>query len=123
MAGFAGTCPIRCRAYWPTLRLLQVFLNLTQNSHRAVQQGEQRELKISAALDRKRLLVRFQDSGPGVPDPQALFNPFQPGAASTGLGLYVSRALLRNYGGDLRYEAGGRRRRVFYRGNTGAGEE
>jgi len=33
-----------------------------------------------------------------------LFHPFQPGAISTGLGLYVSRAIVRSYGGDLIYE-------------------
>jgi two-component system sensor kinase FixL len=86
--------------------LLQVFLNVAQNSHRAVRHREIRELKISAVPAQKSLLIRFQDSGPGVQDPGALFHPFQRGAASTGLGLYLSRALLRSYGGDLRYEAG-----------------
>jgi signal transduction histidine kinase len=33
-----------------------------------------------------------------------LFEPFQQGATSTGLGLYLSRALLRSFGGDLRYD-------------------
>ena len=30
--------------------------------------------------------------------------PFQPGAKATGLGLYIARAVVRSYGGDLRYE-------------------
>jgi signal transduction histidine kinase len=44
------------------------------------------------------------DTGPGIPAPERLFEPFQPGADGAGLGLYVSRAMLRSYGGELRYE-------------------
>jgi C4-dicarboxylate-specific signal transduction histidine kinase len=48
--------------------------------------------------------VRFEDTGPGVADPEKLFQPFQPGAEGTGLGSYVTRAILRSYGGELRFE-------------------
>jgi signal transduction histidine kinase len=89
--------------------LLQAFLNLAQNSHRAVQEGPVRELAIAVSVDGRMANVRFQDTGPGVADPARLFAPFQPGADGTGLGLYVSRAVIRSYGGELRYEphAGG----------------
>ena len=50
------------------------------------------------------VVVRFRDSGPGVAHPEELFRPFQPGAHSFGLGLYISRAILRSHGGGLRYE-------------------
>ena len=50
------------------------------------------------------VVVRFRDTGPGVTNPEYLFKPFHPDAHSTGLGLYVSRAVLRSHGGDLRYE-------------------
>ena len=33
-----------------------------------------------------------------------VFRPFQRGAASSGLGLYVSRAIMRSFGGELSYE-------------------
>ena len=85
--------------------LLQVFLNLVQNSHRAVQEGEIGELTISATPDQRKIQIRFHDTGPGVADPKALFQSFQQGAASTGLGLYISRGLLRSFGGDLKYDA------------------
>ena len=84
--------------------LLQVFLNLAQNSHRAVQGVDGRELQISVSVENRKSVVAFQDSGPGVASPQSLFQPFQPGAGGTGLGLYVSRAVMRSYGGDLRFE-------------------
>ena len=66
-----------------------------------------RGLAISAAVEGDRIVtVRFEDTGPGVSCPDRLFQPFQPGAEGTGLGLYISRALLRSYGGDLRFEPG-----------------
>jgi signal transduction histidine kinase len=86
--------------------LLQAFLNLAQNSQRAVQQSPVRELSIAVESDQRRVIVRFHDSGPGIASPDRLFEPFQPGADGSGLGLYVSRAVVRGYGGDLRYEPG-----------------
>jgi signal transduction histidine kinase len=110
--------------------LLQAFLNLAQNSLRAVQstgrtgvqtaekdaagasvvRGEteaesgKRELNIQVCQEGPKVLVRFQDSGPGVAKPENLFQPFQEGAAGSGLGLYVSRFIVRSYGGELRFE-------------------
>jgi C4-dicarboxylate-specific signal transduction histidine kinase len=84
--------------------LLQALLNLVRNSHRAVQHSDTRELRIAVSVKDQRAYVRVEDSGPGVASPQNLFQPFQPGADGTGLGLYVSRAVVRSYGGELRYE-------------------
>jgi two-component system sensor kinase FixL len=84
--------------------LLQTFLNLSRNSCRAVSQCPVRLLTISVLQDGETAKVRFLDTGPGVSEPQRLFRPFQESADVTGMGLYVSRAILRSYGGDLRYE-------------------
>src|SRR5881409_921336 len=72
--------------------LLQVFVNLARNSQRALEGCERREVRISAAVESELAIVRFRDSGPGVAHPETLFRPFQPGANSSGLGLYISRA-------------------------------
>ena len=84
--------------------LLQALLNLVRNSHRAVQHSDRRELRISVSVKDQRARVRVEDSGPGVSAPESLFQPFQPGAEGTGLGLYVSRAVVRSYGGEMRFE-------------------
>jgi two-component system, LuxR family, sensor kinase FixL len=84
--------------------LLQVFLNLANNSRRALKECDVRQLTVEAAAEGELVKVRFRDSGPGVRYPELLFRPFQPGANSHGLGLYISRATLCSNGGDLRYE-------------------
>jgi two-component system sensor kinase FixL len=84
--------------------LMQVFLNLTKNSQRAMLDQASRQLKIAAGIEGSWVTVRVQDTGGGVLHPDHLFRPFQPGAQSTGLGVYLSRALLRSFRGDLRYE-------------------
>ncbi len=84
--------------------LLQVFVNLARNSRQAMEHSEIRKLSIEAVLESDLVVVRFRDSGPGVAHPEELFRPFQPGAYAAGLGLYISRAILRAHGGGLRYE-------------------
>jgi signal transduction histidine kinase len=84
--------------------LLQVLLNLTKNSERAMSRESLRELTIAARRDRQRITIRFRDTGCGVAHPERLFRPFQQQAEATGLGLYLSRAFMRSFRGDLRYE-------------------
>lgn len=86
--------------------LLQVLINLTRNSTRAMKRAESKAIRISVNLESDRLCVRLSDTGPGVREPGQLFRAFQPGADSSGLGLFISRALVRSCGGDLTYEAG-----------------
>ncbi|HVV47444.1 MAG TPA: HAMP domain-containing sensor histidine kinase [Bryobacteraceae bacterium] len=89
--------------------LLQAFLNLARNSHRAVQSSKERWMSVRVTIENRRVSVRFEDSGPGIASPENLFQPFQHGAEGTGLGLYLSRAFVRSYGGELRYEPDPRR--------------
>ena len=84
--------------------LQQVFLNLARNSQRAMESTEKKQLTISSEIETGAVIIRFEDTGVGIPSPYELFKPFQPGANATGLGLYVSRAILRSFGGELRFE-------------------
>jgi two-component system sensor kinase FixL len=84
--------------------LMQVFLNLTKNSERAMAVREQKELIVSAKRGGLGVAIRFRDTGGGVTHPERLFHPFQLDAQSTGLGLYLSRAFMRSFKGDLHYE-------------------
>jgi signal transduction histidine kinase len=84
--------------------LMQIFLNLANNGVRALSRHDgERCLSISARLTDHGVSVEFLDSGGGVRRPQELFRPFQAAAQATGLGLYLSRAFARSFGGELRY--------------------
>jgi PAS domain S-box-containing protein len=84
--------------------LQQVFLNLARNSQRAMEATEKKQLTISSDLESNSVVIRFEDTGVGISSPYELFKPFQEGANATGLGLYASRAILRSFGGELRFE-------------------
>jgi two-component system sensor kinase FixL len=88
--------------------LLQVFLNLSQNALRAAQRGGEPRLVVHAAAENGRAIITFQDFGPGVENSSELFQPFRENSDGSGLGLYVSRAMMRGFGGDLLYVAGER---------------
>jgi signal transduction histidine kinase len=86
------------------IRLRQVLTNLLSNAAKFSPPGS----TIAVTVDAKggRGLVTVSDEGPGIPAGRAdeLFEPFarlgaaQPG---TGLGLYISRGIVRRHGGDL----------------------
>jgi C4-dicarboxylate-specific signal transduction histidine kinase len=84
--------------------LLQVLLNLTKNSQRALDGCDVKNIVISVSVQSDTVSIRVTDSGPGPAAVDSLFQPFQKGAHANGLGLYLSRALLRSFRGDLRYD-------------------
>lgn len=84
--------------------LLQALLNLTKNSRRALEKVEVRKIDITVAVKGPQVSIRITDSGPGIRATEKLFQPFQKGAESTGLGLFLSRAFVRSFHGDLRHD-------------------
>jgi signal transduction histidine kinase len=86
--------------------LIQVFLNLAKNSQRAMEFSPVKRLRVSTLVESEHVVIRFDDTGAGVSHPEQLFRPFQPGASTTGLGLYISRSIMRSFGGDLIYQPG-----------------
>ena len=84
--------------------LLRVFINLAQNSCRALKGKQQGRLRVTAyRLTDESVIIRFSDNGPGISSAERLFQPLQSGASSTGLGLFISRAIVRTYGGELHH--------------------
>lgn len=103
--------------------LLQVFLNLSRNSIRAMQNSPERRITIDAETRGDEVLVRFRDTGPGVAHPERMFRAFQVGADSAGLGLFVSRSLVRASGGELYHEPAARGCTICLRLRLAAGQE
>ena len=69
-----------------------------------MQNSGKKLITIRATVTSDRVLIRFFDTGPGIANPERLFQPFQQGADVTGLGLCVSRAIVRAFAGELHYE-------------------
>jgi len=90
--------------------LRQVLLNLTINAVQAM--GDHGELRLGARTTPAGEFVELTvaDTGPGIP-PEVIDHLFEPGFTTkadgqgTGLGLAVSRRLVREQGGDLEVQS------------------
>jgi signal transduction histidine kinase/DNA-binding response OmpR family regulator len=97
-------------------QLQQVLLNLVQNAHQALAaHAGERELTVRLSqTEGKRVRLEVLDTGPGIP-PELLprifdaFSTTKPRSEGTGLGLWVSCAIIEEHKGTLRAEnrAGG----------------
>ncbi len=86
-------------------QLQQVFFNLTLNALEAMPEGG--ELKISATREADQVVIRFRDTGRGIPAAQReqIFEPFVSAKeGGSGLGLSVSYGILTAHGGTLELE-------------------
>jgi two-component system NtrC family sensor kinase len=93
-------------------QLMQVFLNLVLNAEQAIRDvRECGTLRVRLNTNNLSVIITFQDDGPGIPPDVMpnIFDPFyttrRPGR-STGLGLSVCRAILREHGGNIEAASG-----------------
>ncbi len=85
-------------------QLFQVFVEITENAMDALQEAGGGSLKITAALQGHEAVVQFSDSGPGIREPQRVFDPFyttKPVGKGTGLGLSVVYGVVQDHGGHI----------------------
>lgn len=97
---------------WDATQMEIVLHNLVANSLEAVAHTEKQERRIELSADVRddAVLVRVADSGPGLSQEVAghLFEPFiTTKPDGMGLGLVISRSLIRARGGDLLHESRG----------------
>ncbi len=105
----AGIAPDLPRVHGDPARLEQVFVNLLSNAVHAVRQvPPPRTISISSGRDDGGVWLLIADNGPGVPPAvhRRLFRPFvtTKGRQGTGLGLYISRQIVRDAGGEIEVE-------------------
>jgi len=83
-------------------QLKQAFLNIITNAIQSMPDGG--TLRISTAQKGHHIVVRIDDTGPGIPGDvmSKLFVPFfTTRKAGSGLGLAVTRRIVENHGGDI----------------------
>ncbi|WP_245232405.1 sensor histidine kinase [Thiorhodococcus minor] len=87
--------------------LQQVILNLLGNACQAIQGQSERWIAVSAGRDGAHVLMRVQDTGPGIPsaDLDRIFEPFfttKDAGEGLGLGLAISARIASEMGGALK---------------------
>lgn len=90
------------------VRLEQVLMNLLVNALDAMEQGGGGRITITVRHTDARVEVDIQDDGPGLNEEAAngLFRPFTTTKdQGLGLGLIISRDIMRDLGGDLAHVA------------------
>ena len=87
-----------------TGQILQVFVHLIRNASDAMRESPLRVLHISTRSGHGQVQIEFADSGPGVRDPDLVFDPFyttkSPGKG-VGLGLSACYGIVQKHGGQI----------------------
>lgn len=86
------------------VRLGQVFVNLINNAADAMAGQPVKHLTLRVETG-ERLVVQVRDSGPGIADPEKVFEPFystKEVGDGMGLGLSISYGLVQSFGGKIR---------------------
>ena len=85
-------------------QLLQAFLQIIENAVDALQEAGGGRLEVSLWRDGSEIAVRFADSGPGLRDPERVFDPFyttKPVGKGTGLGLSATYGVVQDHKGQI----------------------
>ncbi len=93
-------------AWGGEVRLVQVFVNLINNAADAMVDRPTRKILVTLA-EGKPIRVSVRDTGPGIEDPDRVFEPFYSTktvgtSEGMGLGLSISYGLVQSFGGDIR---------------------
>ena len=85
-------------------QLMQVFFNIVSNALDAMAETGGGVLVIKTQRERGNVVVFFSDSGPGIREPNRVFDPFyttKPVGKGTGLGLSICYGIVREHGGKI----------------------
>jgi signal transduction histidine kinase len=96
--------PALPRIWGNTNQLLQTFLHLTENALDALNEVGGGSLSVTANCEGNEVIVEFSDSGPGMTDPERVFDPFyttKPIGKGTGLGLSASYGVVQDHQGQI----------------------
>ncbi|MCD6347905.1 MAG: GHKL domain-containing protein [Bacteroidales bacterium] len=89
-------------------QLTQVLINLLRNAYEALENHPTPELSIKLEQKESSVSISINDNGPGIPPDQLdeIFVPFFTTKSSgTGIGLSLSKQIIRKHGGELSVES------------------
>ena len=93
-------------------KLRQVFVNLVNNAHHAMEEQGGGDVTLSTSFDPKgkHVVAEVRDTGHGIPEDvkSKIFDPFfttKPVGKGTGLGLSVSYGIIQDHGGAIEIES------------------
>jgi len=100
---------LESRSVLPAVRgdpnqLLQVFYHLISNAVDAMEETGGGVLLIRTLRERGSLIIEFSDTGPGLKEPEKVFDPFyttKPVGKGTGLGLSICYGVMQEHGGRI----------------------
>jgi signal transduction histidine kinase len=85
-------------------QLLQAFLQVVENAVDALQEAGGGRLLVSLRHEDNEVVIEFADTGPGLRDPQRVFDPFyttKPVGKGTGLGLSATYGVVQDHKGQI----------------------
>ncbi len=85
-------------------QLLQAFLQIVENAVDALQSQGGGRLLVSLWNEANEVVIEFADNGPGLRDPERVFDPFyttKPVGKGTGLGLSATYGVIQNHKGQI----------------------
>ena len=85
-------------------QLLQAFVQIVENAVDALQEIGGGRLQVSLWREGNEVIVQFADSGPGLRDPERVFDPFyttKPVGKGTGLGLSATYGVIQDHQGQI----------------------
>src|SRR5215831_378630 len=85
-------------------QLLQAFLQIVENAVEALEESGGGQLLISLRRDEQEVVLEFADTGPGLSNPERVFDPFyttKPVGKGTGLGLSATYGVIRDHKGQI----------------------
>ena len=85
-------------------QLLQVFFQMISNAVDAMESTGGGVLTVRTERERANVLIEFSDTGPGLAEPERVFDPFYTTKAigkGSGLGLSICYGIIQEHGGSI----------------------
>ncbi|HEV3510065.1 MAG TPA: ATP-binding protein [Candidatus Sulfotelmatobacter sp.] len=85
-------------------QLFQAFVEIIENAMDALEEAGGGSLQITAMRHRSEIVLQFSDNGPGLRDPERVFDPFyttKPVGKGTGLGLSAVYGVIQDHNGQI----------------------